>query len=682
MFQSAARSVMASILLIGAISISESTAKAGPFPNILDDNRNNTGLTFFESNVMTLAASTLGLPVNPQFLLTLPIVLNPRALTNPEIHNLYWDDDWNGHKNSFTPSLEQIDSFTDNLIKNPNYFQYSAEYDGGIASFTSSHSAGFPCLPLNAPAQGAELVAILLWTSCMASYNPASLFIPPFLPGLLPPASGVPKAKDNSLYMVYIPSNSEPAEKGCSEFGGYHFFGFAPDVGIMFTPFPIPVPYTRDIPYGVVFASCSRGSTPVATFDSLQRSAGHEMIEAITDPIVPLGWINTSIASDNTVSQFLATDGKNSTLIQTLRDAEVADICQSPSATMAPDPKAFLRPTEPIKYTVNDPLLGQDHIIGVAYWSNQKQACVPFTPVTTLNIGNPKFETSANFVTSDFISPTTPISLSATDGGSMAGISSIFYRYYPSGTGTLNRPAFSHSFGSSVSFFITGNDGAFDVEYYAVSNDGTNEHFKLSTIDPIHPADPAYSRRLVLDTKPPSIALGSPLNGSIWPHSSFMPLSYSVNDAGAGLASGSPTVLLDGQATIGGLPLTSGRIIDLLVSLSLGSHTLTINAEDKLGQASSQVTSIFTIIVTAQSIKDEVTRFRNEGMIKNNGITNSLLAKLNAAEDARQKGMCDTASNIYGAFQNEVSAQSGGGIDTTQASMLLADSQYLIAHCP
>ncbi len=40
------------------------------------------------------------------------------------------------------------------------------------------------------------------------------------------------------------------------------------------------------------------------------------------------------------------------------------------------------------------------------------------------------------------------------------------------------------------------------------------------------------------------------------------------------------------------------------------------------------------------------------------------------------------SANIYQAFINEVSAQSGKGIDPTAAAIMIADAQYLIAHCP
>ena len=63
-------------------------------------------------------------------------------------------------------------------------------------------------------------------------------------------------------------------------------------------------------------------------------------------------------------------------------------------------------------------------------------------------------------------------------------------------------------------------------------------------------------------------------------------------------------------------------------------------------------------------------------------LANSLLSELNAAAAARAKGNCTAAGNIYEAFIDELQAQSGKGVDPTAAAIMIADAQYLIAHCP
>jgi hypothetical protein len=76
------------------------------------------------------------------------------------------------------------------------------------------------------------------------------------------------------------------------------------------------------------------------------------------------------------------------------------------------------------------------------------------------------------------------------------------------------------------------------------------------------------------------------------------------------------------------------------------------------------------------------TNSSKRGGIKNAGEANALLAKLNAAAKARAARNCTTAKNIYQAFISELQAQSGKDVDAVAAAIMIADAQYLIAHCP
>jgi hypothetical protein len=182
----------------------------------------------------------------------------------------------------------------------------------------------------------------------------------------------------------------------------------------------------------------------------------------------------------------------------------------------------------------------------------------------------------------------------------------------------------------------------------------------------------------VQDTTPPLIAITQPMP-TTYTHSSILTLDYSVTDICTGVASFTPT--LDGATTLDGHGLQSGQAIRLLTELALGTHVFNIGAVDVAGNADTKSVS-FTIIVTPDSIKDDVTEFFAMGAIKNQGLENSLLAKLDAAANARARGDCDTAANNYSAFINELTAQSGKGVDSTAAAIMIADAQYLIAHCP
>jgi len=202
--------------------------------------------------------------------------------------------------------------------------------------------------------------------------------------------------------------------------------------------------------------------------------------------------------------------------------------------------------------------------------------------------------------------------------------------------------------------------------------------------DPCHlfktlPASAISTKSVFLDTTPPSIVISQPA-ATTYTHSQTLTLSYSVDDGlGSGVKSFTPT--LDGSTTLSGHGLQSGQSINLLTELSLGSHTFTVAAVDNVGNSTSRSVT-FTIIVTAQSIIDDVNQFQDSGDITKHGIANSLIAKLNAAAAARSRGNCATAANIYGAFINEINAQTGKSISATAAAIMIADANYLIANCP
>jgi FIMAH domain-containing protein len=162
-------------------------------------------------------------------------------------------------------------------------------------------------------------------------------------------------------------------------------------------------------------------------------------------------------------------------------------------------------------------------------------------------------------------------------------------------------------------------------------------------------------------------------------HSDVLTLDYSVADSGCGVSSVTPR--MDGMTMVHGHGLESGQAINLLTELTTGDHTFTIDAVDNVGGASTESVT-FTIIVTPESIKDDVNEFLATGAIRNRGLANSLLAKLNAAARARARGNCKSEDNEYEAFVNELQAQSGNGVDAAAAAIMIADAQYLIAHCP
>jgi hypothetical protein len=119
----------------------------------------------------------------------------------------------------------------------------------------------------------------------------------------------------------------------------------------------------------------------------------------------------------------------------------------------------------------------------------------------------------------------------------------------------------------------------------------------------------------------------------------------------------------------------------LLTALPLGDHTFAVAADDQVGNVSPTRSVTFSIIVTPESLIQAITILEGLGDIEST-LVHSLLAKLGNAAQKFNAGDCMTAQNIYLAFINEVRAQTGKAITAFAADILIADAEYLIAHCP
>jgi hypothetical protein len=342
-----------------------------------------------------------------------------------------------------------------------------------------------------------------------------------------------------------------------------------------------------------------------------------------------------------------------------LKVGETADICANTSNPLR-GPPYYQLPTPAVYLPVDDQSLDY-RILVSPYWSNGNaniaSGCAPFLPSSTITFGTPNALGAAR----TFVTASTPLLLNATDGGSGLGVASVSYRAFPLGT----TPPVYITQAIPAQFSLSGPDGPYTVEFFATGNDGLVE--------------PSQSIIAVLDNSPPVIGIVVPAAAQ-YVHSDTLILSYSVSDgAGSGVASTTPT--MDGQSTVAGHGLATGQVINLLTELLVGPHTFAVAGIDHVTNGGvSSVT--FTIIVTPDSIKQGVSQFLAAGLIKNSGLANSLSAKLNAAANARDKGNCSTAANNYQAFINELQAQLGKGVETGAVQIMIADAQYLIAHCP
>lgn len=96
------------------------------------------------------------------------------------------------------------------------------------------------------------------------------------------------------------------------------------------------------------------------------------------------------------------------------------------------------------------------------------------------------------------------------------------------------------------------------------------------------------------------------------------------------------------------------------------------------GTARAQTTDDCVHTPTIDSLKICVEHAASQGFIDNQGITNSLLVKLDAAQAALDRGQTSVAINSLQAFINEVQAQAGKHIKQPHAGHLVEHAQMVI----
>ncbi len=99
----------------------------------------------------------------------------------------------------------------------------------------------------------------------------------------------------------------------------------------------------------------------------------------------------------------------------------------------------------------------------------------------------------------------------------------------------------------------------------------------------------------------------------------------------------------------------------------LASGTARAQTTDECGQA----TTIASLVACVEHCAQQ-------GFINNQGVTNSLLAELDAAQAAQDNGQNGTAINLLGAFIQEVQAQAGKHIVQPHAQHMVLHAQMVI----
>ncbi|MFI5167104.1 MAG: fibronectin type III domain-containing protein [Thermoanaerobaculales bacterium] len=259
------------------------------------------------------------------------------VIAQPKIHNLFISANWDQDNPLINEAT--INIVTANLVNgyySSQYFGRAAQYGIGTATFTGSHNIsplGDPC-----PTQVGGSIDILEIDACVA-----------FMVGQTsvdgPTWSGSPLPDENTLYVVYVPSNTQIVDgtkHSCNDFRTYHSWSFA----IKWYWYPvgsllIPLFDYQKFVYVVVPLACTNNQR-----DQLSVLMSHEIIEAETDPYVGSGWIDMSVFG-----------GVPQTFKGVLTKGEVADICEGAPA-----------------------IRDGDGDLVAPYWSNSDAACVPQGP--------------------------------------------------------------------------------------------------------------------------------------------------------------------------------------------------------------------------------------------------------------------------------------------------------------
>jgi hypothetical protein len=149
-----------------------------------------------------------------------------------------------------------------------------------------------------------------------------------------------------------------------------------------------------------------------------------------------------------------------------------------------------------------------------------------------------------------------------------------------------------------------------------------------------------------------------------------LPISFSATETGSGLAPGSPGAALDGIA------VANGQSVALL-TLAPGQHNLVVSAVDQAGNTASHPVN-FRVIATVGSLITTVNVFVADGRINDSNTANGLLAKLNDAQDAIDRGKNTVGVNKLREFIDQVNGRAGRSIAPDAAQLLVTDAQYVI----
>jgi hypothetical protein len=235
------------------------------------------------------------------------------------------------------------------------------------------------------------------------------------------------------------------------------------------------------------------------------------------------------------------------------------------------------------------------------------------------------------------------VSLSAVDAGSGVDAGGFSYR--------LNGGAFQ----PYTAPFMVATDGATRIDARAVDRAG-NVATTLS------------SASFMIDSTAPAVTVTSPQPRD-YLHTDTLVISFAASDSLSGLLSAAAT--LDQYTNT----LQDSQSVPLVL-LPLGAHTMNVSATDVAGNTATRAVP-FRIVATVGSLMTLVNSYADGGYISD-AQRKSLLSKLQDAQHLLDNGNATGAAGSLRQFIDQCTAQSGHGIATDAAAVLIGDAQYVL----
>jgi hypothetical protein len=213
------------------------------------------------------------------------------------------------------------------------------------------------------------------------------------------------------------------------------------------------------------------------------------------------------------------------------------------------------------------------------------------------------------------------------------------------------------------------NDGAFQpyTSPFVVSAQGMTRITARARDRAGNVESPLPASVITIDSVVPAVTIASP-EARDYQHSEYLLVSFAAADGGSGLQ--------DVSAALDGGAVQDSQWISLL-TLSLGAHTIEVVASDGAGNSARRSVS-FRIVATIDSLIASVGIYAQQGKI-DPAIQKGLLAKLNDAKAALDRGKTSSASAKLRDFIAQCTSQSGRGIAADAAAALAADAEWVLA---